>query len=161
MDPAAGQAGRRRNRRRRRVIDGKLDQHFVLDIFQTGSGTSTNMNTNEVLSNRAIQMWWVLDSNLSIERSRQYGTVQQRHHSPRCVAAGGIERSLIPALKKQSALEAKARVRFRGEDRRTHLRTQLRAPGTGIWRYARQVGWIRSSRSYVSRLGNCRWAGLL
>src|SRR5688572_16143193 len=37
------------------VVDGKLDEHFVLDIFQTGSGTSTNMNTNEVISNRAIQ----------------------------------------------------------------------------------------------------------
>ncbi len=36
------------------VIDGKLDEHFVLDIFQTGSGTSTNMNANEVISNRAI-----------------------------------------------------------------------------------------------------------
>ena len=32
------------------VIDGKHDQDFVLDIFQTGSGTSTNMNANEVLS---------------------------------------------------------------------------------------------------------------
>ena len=38
------------------VIDGKLDDHFVLDIFQTGSGTSTNMNANEVISNRAIEM---------------------------------------------------------------------------------------------------------
>src|SRR5439155_5240921 len=38
------------------VVDGKLDQHFVLDIFQTGSGTSTNMNANEVISNRAIQI---------------------------------------------------------------------------------------------------------
>jgi fumarate hydratase class II len=37
------------------VIDG-LDDHFVLDIFQTGSGTSTNMNANEVISNRAIQL---------------------------------------------------------------------------------------------------------
>jgi len=38
------------------VIDGKLDNHFVLDIFQTGSGTSTNMNANEVISNRAIEL---------------------------------------------------------------------------------------------------------
>ncbi len=38
------------------VIDGKLDRHFVLDIFQTGSGTSTNMNANEVISNRAIEL---------------------------------------------------------------------------------------------------------
>src|SRR5678815_3379358 len=38
------------------VVDGKLDPQFVVDIFQTGSGTSTNMNANEVISNRAIQM---------------------------------------------------------------------------------------------------------
>ena len=38
------------------VIDGKLDDQFVLDIFQTGSGTSTNMNANEVISNRAIEL---------------------------------------------------------------------------------------------------------
>ena len=38
------------------IIAGKLDRHFPLVIFQTGSGTQTNMNTNEVLSNRAIQL---------------------------------------------------------------------------------------------------------
>jgi fumarate hydratase class II len=38
------------------VIDGKLDGHFPLDIFQTGSATSTNMNVNEVLANRAIEI---------------------------------------------------------------------------------------------------------
>ncbi len=38
------------------VIDGKLDEHFVVDIYQTGSGTSTNMNTNEVVANRAKQI---------------------------------------------------------------------------------------------------------
>src|SRR6266568_5190252 len=38
------------------VIDGKLDAHFVLDIFQTGSGTSTNMNANEVIANRASEL---------------------------------------------------------------------------------------------------------
>jgi len=38
------------------VVDGKLDDQFVLDIFQTGSGTSTNMNANEVISNRAIEL---------------------------------------------------------------------------------------------------------
>ncbi|MFI5224932.1 MAG: lyase family protein, partial [Nitrospirales bacterium] len=35
------------------VVEGKLDAEFPVDIFQTGSGTSTNMNTNEVISNRA------------------------------------------------------------------------------------------------------------
>src|SRR5438552_16654844 len=38
------------------VIDGKLDSHFILDIFQTGSGTSTNMNANEVIANRAREL---------------------------------------------------------------------------------------------------------
>jgi fumarate hydratase class II len=38
------------------VMEGALDAHFVLDIFQTGSGTSTNMNANEVIANRAIQL---------------------------------------------------------------------------------------------------------
>jgi fumarate hydratase class II len=38
------------------VIEGKLDDQFPVDIFQTGSGTSTNMNANEVIANRAIQL---------------------------------------------------------------------------------------------------------
>ena len=38
------------------IIDGKLDDHFPLVVWQTGSGTQTNMNVNEVISNRAIEM---------------------------------------------------------------------------------------------------------
>src|SRR3954470_22653583 len=38
------------------VIDGKLDEQFVVDIFQTGSGTSTNMNANEVIATRANEI---------------------------------------------------------------------------------------------------------
>ena len=38
------------------VIEGKLDDHFPLVVWQTGSGTQTNMNTNEVISNRAIEL---------------------------------------------------------------------------------------------------------
>jgi len=38
------------------IADGKLDDQFVVDIFQTGSGTSTNMNANEVIANRAIEL---------------------------------------------------------------------------------------------------------
>ncbi len=40
----------------REVVDGALDDQFVIDIYQTGSGTSTNMNANEVISNLAIQI---------------------------------------------------------------------------------------------------------
>src|SRR6202162_1286746 len=38
------------------VIEGKLDEHFPLDIFQTGSATSTNTNANEVIANRCAQL---------------------------------------------------------------------------------------------------------
>jgi len=38
------------------VIDGQLDAHFVVDVYQTGSGTSTNMNANEVIANRAAEI---------------------------------------------------------------------------------------------------------
>src|SRR5476651_307027 len=38
------------------VIEGKLDDHFPLAVWQTGSGTQSNMNANEVISNRTIQM---------------------------------------------------------------------------------------------------------
>ena len=38
------------------MINGKLDDHFPLKVWQTGSGTQTNMNVNEVISNRAIEM---------------------------------------------------------------------------------------------------------
>ncbi len=40
----------------REIIDGQLDAHFPIDIFQTGSGTSTNMNVNEVIANRCSQI---------------------------------------------------------------------------------------------------------
>jgi len=40
----------------REVADGELDDHFPIDVFQTGSGTSSNMNANEVIANRAIEL---------------------------------------------------------------------------------------------------------
>jgi fumarate hydratase, class II len=40
----------------REVADGKLDDHFPVDVFQTGSGTSSNMNANEVIANRATEL---------------------------------------------------------------------------------------------------------
>lgn len=53
LDPAVGKAV---VEAAQEVIEGKLDSHFVLDIFQTGSGTSTNTNANEVIANRASQI---------------------------------------------------------------------------------------------------------
>ena len=44
------------SRAAREVLEGKFDDQFVVDVFQTGSGTSTNMNVNEVLANRANEL---------------------------------------------------------------------------------------------------------
>ena len=96
------------------VIDGKLDQHFVLDIFQTGSGTSTNMNTNEVLSNRAIQrLGGVLGSKTPVHPNDHVNMGQSSNDviptAMHVAALESIERSLIPALRKlQAALAARA-----------------------------------------------------
>jgi len=53
LDPQIGHAVHRAGLE---VADGNWDHHFPLDIFQTGSGTSTNMNANEVIANRATQI---------------------------------------------------------------------------------------------------------
>ena len=53
LDPKVGQAI---VAAAQEVIDGKLDAHFPLSVWQTGSGTQSNMNANEVISNRAIEM---------------------------------------------------------------------------------------------------------
>ncbi|MBI2872726.1 MAG: class II fumarate hydratase [Chloroflexi bacterium] len=53
LDPRIGDAI---VRAAQEVVDGRLDDQFVVDIFQTGSGTSTNMNANEVIANRATEL---------------------------------------------------------------------------------------------------------
>ena len=69
------------SRRPQEVIDGKLDEHFPLVVWQTGSGTQTNMNVNEVIANRANEMLGGRarrqDAGAS-QRSRQYEPVVER-----------------------------------------------------------------------------------
>ena len=62
------------------VIAGKHDKEFVVDIFQTGSGTSTNRNANEVIANRALELIGKDRDGKEIhpKRSCEYGTVEQR-----------------------------------------------------------------------------------
>src|SRR4030095_8358234 len=129
------------------VIDGKLDSQFVLDIFQTGSGTSTNMNTNEVISNRAIQMLGgVVGSKKPVHPNDHVNMGQSSNDviptAMHVAALYVVERSLIPALRKlQSALEAKAK-EFDSIVKigRTHLQdaTPVRL-GQEFGGYARQV----------------------
>ena len=72
------------------VVDGKLDDHFPLVVWQTGSGTQSNMNANEVISNRAIEMLggvMRLEEAGASERPRQHGPVAPTTPSrPRCTS---------------------------------------------------------------------------
>jgi len=96
------------------VMDGKLDHQFVVDIFQTGSGTSTNMNTNEVISGRANEIATGKRGGREPVHPNDHVNMQQSSNDviPTAihVAAGvSIMESLIPALEKlASALEDKA-----------------------------------------------------
>lgn len=83
----------------REVIDGKLDDHFPIDIFQTGSGTSTNMNANEVIANRANE----LAGDKKIHPNDHVNFGQSSNDviptAIRVSAVMAITGSLIPALK--------------------------------------------------------------
>jgi fumarate hydratase class II len=95
------------------VIDGKLDNHFVLDIFQTGSGTSTNMNANEVIANRASELLGGSRGSRKVHPNDHVNFGQSSNDViPTAIhlsALISIEHDLIPALQGlQHALEQKA-----------------------------------------------------
>jgi fumarate hydratase class II len=110
------------------VVDGTLDKHFVLDVFQTGSGTSTNMNANEVISNRAIQIaGGELGSKTPVHPNDHVNMGQSSNDViPTAIhlsALISIKEDLLPSLEKlQKALEDKAE-EFDGvvKTGRTHL----------------------------------------
>lgn len=85
------------------VADGKWDDHFPIDIFQTGSGTSTNMNANEVIANRAIQ---ILGEELGSKKIHPNDHVNMGQSSndviPSCIhlsAYLAVHEQLLPALR--------------------------------------------------------------
>jgi fumarate hydratase, class II len=97
------------------VVDGIHDNQFVVDVFQTGSGTSTNMNANEVISNRAIQIkGGELGSKDPVHPNDHVNMGQSSNDViPTAIhlsALISIQEDLIPALEKlQAALEEKSR----------------------------------------------------
>jgi fumarate hydratase class II len=99
----------------REVADGKLDEHFPIDIFQTGSGTSTNMNANEVIANRACEILGVKRGDKSAVHPNDHVNLGQSSNDviPACVhisAALAVHEQLLPALEHlHKALQAKAR----------------------------------------------------
>ena len=85
------------------VIDGKLDDHFPLVVWQTGSGTQSNMNANEVISNRAIEMLGgVMGSKKPIHPNDHVNMSQSSNDTyPTAMHiawAEEVARSVIPAL---------------------------------------------------------------
>src|SRR2546427_83252 len=97
------------------IISGKLDGQFPLRIWQTGTGTQTNMNANEVIANRAIELaGGVLGSKDPIHPNDDVNMSQSSNDTfPAAMHIAAAERmhnALIPSVKRvQQALEAKAK----------------------------------------------------
>ena len=110
------------------VIEGKLDAHFPLSIWQTGSGTQTNMNTNEVISNRAIEIaGGELGSKKPVHPNDDVNKSQSSNDTfptaMHIAAAEEIVRKLIPAVTKLRDTLAKKSEEFKDIIKvgRTHL----------------------------------------
>jgi fumarate hydratase, class II len=96
------------------VIEGKLDEHFPLRVWQTGSGTQTNMNANEVISNRAIEIaGGVMGSKKPIHPNDDVNMSQSSNDTfPTAMHIAAAERmnKLIPEIQKvRNAIDAKAK----------------------------------------------------
>jgi fumarate hydratase class II len=97
------------------VIDGRLDDHFPLVVWQTGSGTQSNMNANEVISNRAIEiMGGVVGSKKPVHPNDHVNMSQSSNDTfptaMHIACAEEVVHRLLPALRTlHAALDAKAR----------------------------------------------------
>jgi fumarate hydratase, class II len=97
------------------IIEGKLDAHFPLTVWQTGSGTQTNMNVNEVIANRAIEMLGgTMGSKKPIHPNDHVNRSQSSNDSfptaMHIAAAIEVNQRLIPALKRlRGELDRKSR----------------------------------------------------
>ena len=134
----------------REVADGKFDDQFPVDVFQTGSGTSSNMNANEVIANRAIELLggdrFSRRQADPSQRPRQHGPKHQRHvpHGhPRGRRPWRSRSELIPALERlRDVLADKGRPVGRDPQDRPHApgRRHAASPGPGDRRLGPAVG---------------------
>ena len=112
LDPAIGDAI---VKAAQEVIDGKLDAHFPLVVWQTGSGTQSNMNANEVISNRAIEMLGGQMGSKSPVHPNDHVNMSQSSNDTYPTAmhvacSEEIVHRLLPALRHlHAALDAKAK----------------------------------------------------
>src|SRR5579871_1379232 len=131
------------------VADGKLDGHFPLVVWQTGSGTQTNMNANEVIANRAIEMvGGVVGSKKPVHPNDHVNKSQSSNDcfptAMHIAAVLEIHRVLLPGLHRlQKALEEKsAAFRTIVKIGRTHLMDATPVSlGQEFSGYATQVGY--------------------
>ncbi|MEJ2367984.1 MAG: class II fumarate hydratase [Acidobacteriota bacterium] len=146
------------------VADGDHDREFVVDIFQTGSGTSSNMNTNEVIANRAIQ---ILGGEVGSKKPVHPNDHVNRGQSSNDIIPTAIHIAVLDAIQKDllpnlrvlaDALEAKA-VEFDGIVKvgRTHLQDavpiRLGQEFSGFAAQARKaVGRIEATMPNLSEL---------
>ncbi len=152
----------------REVLDGKLDDQFVLDIFQTGSGTSTNMNANEVIAGRANEILTGRKGGKSPVHPNDHVNLGQSSNDviPSAIHIAAlleIRNRLIPSLDGlREALQEKAR-EFEGIIKigRTHLQDAVPITlGQEFSGYSRQVELaIERLRSTEQRLAELALGG--
>jgi len=150
------------------VMAGQLDAHFIVDVFQTGSGTSTNMNMNEVIATRANEI-------LTGARKTK-GEVHPNDHVNRCqssndviptalhmAALGALRKDLLPALANLRAKLAEKAEMFAGIGKigRTHLQDAVvMTLGDEFSGYAGQVkGSIHRLEGVQARLSKLALGG--
>jgi fumarate hydratase class II len=141
------------------VIAGKLDEHFPLRIWQTGSGTQTNMNANEVISNRAIKIaGGVMGSKKPVHPNDDVNMSQSSNDTfptaMHIAAASQVAEALIPSVERlRDALDAKAK-KFANIVKigRTHL-----MDATPLTVGQEMSGWVSLLDRDVARLGEALW----
>ncbi len=149
------------------VVDGKLDDQFPIDIYQTGSGTSTNTNANEVIANRASELLGGKRGSKLVHPNDHVNLCQSSNDViPTAIqvsSAVAIAAELIPALQQlQRALEAKSKEFWPViKTGRTHLQdaTPIRM-GQEFKGYAGQVEEsIRRARAALDELASVPLGG--
>ena len=120
--------GRAISRAAQEVFEGRFDSQFVVDIFQTGSGTSTNMNANEVIAHRANEILGGKIGDKKPVDAHDHVNLGQSSNDviPTCIhvaALEGIQKDLYPALRQVQSSLAKKAVEYDGVLKigRTHL----------------------------------------
>src|SRR5215468_2847229 len=110
------------------VAEGRFDGEFVVDVFQTGSGTSTNMNANEVITNRALELLGAKRGEKSLVHPNDHVNMGQSTNDvfPTAIhvaAYGEIVHDLLPALEELAAAFAERAAAFADVVKagRTHL----------------------------------------